>query len=177
MSENRVDPTVAGLFLVGFITLFFGLLGINLYGDSTDSGLLLVAFDFIGVIGILMVMFSYMAGKAGNAYATALFAFIAVALFGVSYGAGAGDNAAIVFYALALFFVVFALVGAMIGAPKMLVILLLLVALLYLFVGFFFSGSSNVDVWALMFGIFGLLSFLLATYMAVGLGTQKLPVF
>jgi hypothetical protein len=171
MSETRVDPTVAGLFLVGFITLFFGLLGIDIF---TDAGTALkgVAASFIFVIGIIMVVFALMASKAGNAFATALFAFVAVALFGVIFGI---DGFPVVFYAIAFFFVVFAIVAFLIGAPKLLAVLLFLVALLYFFVGLW-VGYGDAP-YAAAFGLFGILSFLVATYMAVGLGTQKLPVF
>jgi hypothetical protein len=171
MSETRVDPTVAGLFLVGFITLFFGLLGIELFQDGT-SKLAGVAADFICIIGIIMVVFAFMAGKSGNAFATALFAFVAVALFGVTYGL---PDFPVVFYAIALFFVVFAITGFLVDAPKLLVVLLFLVALLYFFVGLWFGYDEAP--YAAAFGLFGILSFLVATYLAIGLGTQKLPVF
>ncbi|MDR0778521.1 MAG: hypothetical protein LBE48_03675 [Methanomassiliicoccaceae archaeon] len=175
MSETRVDPTVTGLFLVGFITLFFGLLGIDLFQDAANNGLVDVAGNFIGVIGIIMVVLAYMAGKSGNAFATALFAFVAVALFGVRYGIGETVAFPVVFYAIAFFFVIFAIVAFLVGAPKLVVILLFLVALLYFFVGLWFGYEESS--YAAAFGVFGILSFLVATYSAVGLGTQKLPVF
>ena len=171
MSENRVDPTVAGLYLVGFITLFFGLLGVQMY--NADFALMGVAQVFSLLIGFVMLIFAYMAGKAGNGFAVALFAFIAVALFAVLVGLNPGTP--IVFYAVVIFFLVFAIVGFIIGAPKLLSLLLLLVALLYLFVGFYVNEAN--EIFAIAFGLFGLLSFIIATYLAVALGTQKLPVF
>lgn len=181
--SQKVDPTVAGLFLVGFITLFFGLLGMQIF-QTGDMSLLGVAGKFICVIGAIIIMFAYMAGKAGNAYATALFAFVAVSLFGVGFGlsveaAGDGWNVLyafpIVFYAIAIFYVVFAFVGFAIGAPKLMGLLLLFVAGLYFFVGLAI-GPGDAP-YSFMFGCFGLLSSIVATYMAIGLGTQKLPVF
>jgi hypothetical protein len=176
MSETRVDPTVAGLFLVGFITLFFGLLGIDLFQDADSTGLVGIAGSFIGVIGIIMVVLAFMAGKSGNAFATALFAFVSVALFGVRYGVGdLVTTFPVVFYAIAFFFVIFAIVAFLVDAPRLIVILLFLVALLYFFVGLWFGYGE--EVYAATFGVFGILAFLTATYSAVGLGTQKLPVF
>ncbi|MDR2866460.1 MAG: hypothetical protein LBV13_03540 [Methanomassiliicoccaceae archaeon] len=176
---KTIDPTSAGLFLVGFITLLFGLLGFNLFSDPSDVGLLSAIFDFIFVIGILMVIIAWMAGRAGNAYATALFAFIAVAIFGASFGATAGLEgdavAPTIFYALALFFIVFLFVAAMLGTPKLLIVLLFFVALLYLFVGVYFGEGDKPFAGAV--GVFGLLSFFTATYFAAALSTQKLPVF
>jgi hypothetical protein len=186
--SQKVDPTVPGLFLVGFITLLFGLLGIQIFMDG-DDGLLAVAGNFISVIGLIMILFAYMAGKAGNAYATALFAFVAVALFGVGFGYlpvdivdSAGNvitdaySFPVVFYAIAVFFVIFALVGFVIGAPKLMGLLLLFVAGLYFFVGLTIGNPGDAP-YSLMFGVFGIISFIVSTYMAVGLGTQKLPVF
>jgi hypothetical protein len=187
--SQKVDPTVAGLFLVGFITLFFGLLGIQIF-QSGDMELFGVALKFIGIIGLLMVLFAFMAGKAGNAYATALFAFVAVALFGVGFGFNPSETVTVVgekvvtvaaysfpvvFYAIAVFFFLFAVVGFAIGAPKLMGLLLLFVAGLYLFVGLAI-GPGDAP-YSFMFGAFGLLSSFVATYMAIGLGTQKLPVF
>ncbi|MCL2786328.1 MAG: hypothetical protein FWD81_03815 [Methanomassiliicoccaceae archaeon] len=171
MSENRVDPTVAGLYLVGFITLFFGLLGVQLYGGNDE--LLAVATAFAPMIGIVMLVFAYMAGKAGNGFATALFAFIAIALFAVGVGL---LLSAIVFYAAAVFFLIFAIVAFIIGAPKLMALLLILTALLYLFVGFFVGSADEQPIFAAAFGLFGLLAFIVSTYMAVALGTQKMPV-
>jgi len=174
MSETRVDPTVAGLFLIGFITLFFGLLGLEIFGAGPDvTKILGVAGDFIYYIGFILIIFAYMAGKVGNAFATALFAFVAVALFGV--GIGLINTYPTVFYAIAFFFLIFAIVSLVIGAPKLLGILLFLVCLLYLFVGF---QQATLDApYAIAFSFFGFLSFIVATYMAVALATQKMPVF
>jgi hypothetical protein len=192
MAETRVDPTVAGLFLIGLVTLFFGLLGVELFSNSlSDDAVMIlgVAGKFIGIIGIILVIFAFMAGKVGNAYATALFAFIAVALFGVGIGLVVEPVAAtatapavysvaaypMLFYAVAFFFLIFALVGFLIGAPKMLGILLLVVGLLYLFVGFYLATLDAP--YAIVFAFFGFVAFLLSTYMAFALATQKAPVF
>jgi hypothetical protein len=182
MSETRVDPTVAGLFLIGLVTLFFGLLGLEMFGAGASeeaATIFRIAGSLIGIVGFILIIFAYMAGKVGNAFATALFAFVAVALFAVGYGItdfGTADMVVFptLFYAIAFFFLIFAIVALLIGAPKLLAVLLFLVCLLYLFVGFF---VATLDApYAIAFGFFGFLSFIVATYMAVALATQKMPV-
>ena len=176
MSENRVDPTVAGLFLIGFVMLVFGIAGIQLFNSGWPD-LLVAAFDFIIPVAFIILIFAYMAGKAGNAFAVALFSFIAVSLFGAGYMLG---TEVMLFAIVAFFFIIYAIVALLIGAPKLLVILLFLVALLFLFLGFAFAiekGAGDPSAYCLVFGFFGILAFLVATYMAVALATQKAPVF
>jgi len=173
MSENRIDPTVAGLFLVAFIALVFGFLGIELY-QGLSWGLAGVAATLAGFIGILFVVLTVSAIRAGNAFATALFAVVAVALvmvpicFGVSFFA---------FILVAIFLLVFALIAFLIGTPKLLVIILAFVALLYLFVGLCINDGIVDSIFALLFGIFGILAGAVALYLAVALSTEKFPVF
>jgi len=178
MSENRVDPTVAGLYLVGFVTLFFGLLGILTFlgsADATFAGD--AAVELLFPVGAVMIVLAYMAGKAGNAFATALFAFIGVAFLAINAGAFVGSS--IGAYAAAIFFIIFAIVAFIIGAPKLLAILLLLVALFFLFFGFAGAATSvdAAEVYAAAYGLFSFVAFIVATYLAVALGTQKMPVF
>ncbi|MCL2712433.1 MAG: hypothetical protein FWD37_04070 [Methanomassiliicoccaceae archaeon] len=177
MSENRVDPTVAGLFLVAFITLVFGLLGLDLFQNFDVPGYvsdyLLFAGGIIPTISLVLLVFAYMAGKVGNAFAVALFAFVAVALFAVTIAVAGGAGTP--FVALAFFFLLFTLVAFFIGAPKLLVLMLLFVTFLFLFVGLFFIEGEKA--YAIAFGLFGILSFLAAGYLALALSTQKFPVF
>ena len=177
MSETRVDPTVAGLFLVGFITLVFGIAGIQMFNDGFGSSDILAAAGFLIVpVSVVILIFAYMAGKAGNAFAVALFAYIAVTLFGAAKFLG---DEPMLFYIVAFFYVIFAVVAFLIGAPKLLGILLILVALIFLFMGFAFAvsgGGGDTEGYCVAFGLFGILSFLVATYMAIALATQKFPV-
>jgi hypothetical protein len=178
MSENRVDPTVAGLFLVGFITLFLGIVGIQAYNGSTFTfDTLDAALYFLGALSLVMLMFAYMAGKAGNAFATALFAFIAVSFFGAIAGTGLPETYGLICYICALFYLIFAIVAFVIGAPKLLAILLIIVALLFFFIGLYIGGGMAEDPYAIAFGIFGIVAFFVSTYLAFALATQKAPVF
>ncbi|MCL1904700.1 MAG: hypothetical protein FWG19_01070, partial [Methanomassiliicoccaceae archaeon] len=113
MSENRVDPTVAALFLVGFITFVFGFIGIAAYngdysgifaGFTPDLGIALAA-----VVGVVFVVLTVGAAKVGNAFATALFAFIAVGLMATSVALTEGSPLAIIL--IGLFFLIFAFVA------------------------------------------------------------------
>jgi hypothetical protein len=191
MAENRIDPTVAGLFLVAFIALVFGFLGFQIFlgfGFETvgeeiitvfdvDWGLDAVAAPLAAAIGIVFLVLTVSAIRVGNAFAAALFAFVAIALTAVQYGF---EVSSFMFYILAIVFIVFALVAFIVGAPKMLAIMLIFVGLLYMFVGVFsidgFAGES-AETFGLLFGIFGILAGLVAMYLAFALSTQKLQIF
>jgi len=183
MAENRVDPTVAGLFLVGFITLVFGLIGILLYGKVDGAGALAGTVSGEGgslavIVGVVFIVFTVSAIRCGNAFAAALFGFVAVALFGATVGLNAGSM--YLFVVFAIVFILFALVAFLIGAPKLLAILLFFVALLYLFVGLWVNAIADDgmnNVFGVLFGLFGILAAAVALYMAFALSTQKLPVF
>ncbi|MCL2786327.1 MAG: hypothetical protein FWD81_03810 [Methanomassiliicoccaceae archaeon] len=172
MSENRIDPTVAGLFLTAFIALIFGFLGIEAF-SSLDWGLMAPALGLAPVIGIAFIVLTVSAIRSGNAFATSLFAFVAIALIMVPICLMTSWFA---FVIAAIFFIVFALIAFLVGAPKLLAIMLFFIALLYLFVGLSVSPST-VDAFSLLYGIFGLLGGVLALYLAFALSTEKLPVF
>jgi len=175
MAENRIDPTVPGLFLVAFIMLVFGVLGVFIYGKNAEAGnMKMAALLFASIIGLFFIVLTVSAIRVGNAFASSLFAFIAVALFGATYGVSAGAYVFVIL--IAIFFIVFAIIALLIGAPKLLMILLFGVALVYLFVGLYLNATDGAT-FALLFGIFGILSFLVALYMSFALSTQKLPMF
>jgi hypothetical protein len=171
---------VAGLFLVGFITLVFGFIGI-LWGIEDDTAMSLIASgtELSLAIGIIFLVLTVSAIKIGNAFAAALFGFIAASLVATSYALVA--QAPTMMFIIAFIYLIFAIIAFMIGAPKLLAILLIVVALLYLFVGLFigdvfYAGEDGIT-FAYIFGVVGVLAGVLATYMALALSTQKLPVF
>jgi len=175
MAENRIDPTVPGLFLVAFIMLIFGVLGVLIYGENAEAGALLTAAQaFSGIIGIMFLVLTVSAIRVGNAFASSLFAFLVVALLVAAVCVPGGSYFVVLF--VAIFFIVFALIALLIGAPKLLMILLFGAALVYLFVALFMNATDGAT-FALLFGIFGILSSLVALYMSFALSTQKLPVF
>ncbi|MDR0334546.1 MAG: hypothetical protein LBH69_01505 [Methanomassiliicoccaceae archaeon] len=155
------------------ITLVFGLLGIEFY-QGLDWGMGIVAAPLAAIIGVVFVILTISALRFGNAFAASLFGFIAISLLIVPIAFGFSFMA---FVIMAIFYLVFMIIAFLIGAPKLLGILLLLVALLYLFVGLFINDGLGDSVFGILFGIFGVLSFLVALYMAFALSTQKLPVF
>jgi hypothetical protein len=172
MSENRVDPTVAGLFLVTFITLVFGFLGFELY-SNLDFGLEATAGPLAAIVGMMILVLMVSAIRCGNAFAAALYGFVALSLFLPVMGFG---EAPMLFYIAAILYIVFAVVAFLVGAPKLLMFILIFVGVLYLFVGVF-SSAANSDVIPLLFGICGVLAGVLSLYLAFALSTQKLPVF
>ena len=175
MSENRVDPTVAALFLVGFITMVFGLIGLASNGEWADAFALgQTGGDCALAVGVIFIVLTVMAAKSNNAFATALFAFIALGLASTSYALGYESEIAIIL--IGVFFLIFAIVAFIVGAPKLLFLQLVFVFLLYLFVGLSLGGGDSVDTYQLLFGIFGVLAGIVATYLGFALATEKLPV-
>jgi hypothetical protein len=176
MAENKVDPTVAGLFLVGFATLLFGIIGILIFQNNADHATYLGAtLSFMKVFALIFVLFAYMASKVGNAFVVALFAFIAVSFFAVTLAFQTGLDFYQGLYIAALFYLIFTLVAFLIGAPKLVALLLLVVTFLFFFVGLFMAMGDLP--YAAAFGIFGIVAFIISTYTAFALSTQKLPVF
>ena len=187
MSENnRVDPTVTSLFLVGFVTLLVGISGLLAYNahSSVEAGVtfgtaLGGAAHVISGLAIVMLVLAYMAARCGNAFAVALFSYIAISFYLTAWSGASGDGAQILFAIVGVFYAVFALVALLIKAPKLLVVLLVLVAIMYIFFGLFAQASAGTDTFknmGLLYGVFALLSSIVATYMAIGLATEKLPV-
>jgi len=179
MAENRVDPTVAGLFLIGFITLLFGIIGMQLYLDIAaiqTEPLFKATLAFVGMVGFILLIFAYMASKAGNGFAVALFAFVVVSFFAVPL---ALDPAGIGFYQglyiVAIFYLVFTILTLLIGGPKILALMLLVVAFLFFFVGMYLNFDKE-PMYAMMFGIMGLTAAALAMYLGLAFATQRLPV-
>ena len=179
MSENRVDPTVAALFLVGFITMVFGLIGIaaNGEGDGIFSNLTKTGGLLATAIGVIFIVLTVMAAKSNNAFATALFAFIAAGLLATETGLTTQSPLLIIF--IGIFFLIFAIVAFIVGAPKLLFLQLVFVFFLYLFVGLWLNatvGGDDGNTYALLFGVFGILAGIVATYLGFALATEKLPV-
>jgi hypothetical protein len=136
-------------------------------------GLAATAAPLAAFVGILIAVLMVSAIRCGNAFAAALYGFVSLTLVVPTVAFGVSP---MTFYICAILYIVFAIVALMVGAPKLLVIILFLVALLYLFVGIFSSESSSDSI-ALIFGVFGVLAGLVSMYLAFALSTQKLPVF
>jgi hypothetical protein len=184
MSENRVDPTVAGLFLVAFITLVFGFFGLEVFMQPADPMLGDAAAGIALFVGIMFVVLMVSAIRCGNAFAAALFGFVAISLVVPLIGTGGssiftGDFAPFLFFVAAILYVVFAIVALFVGAPKLLVFILVFVALLYLFVGLVVNAATAADaeIFGLLAGVFGLLAGVISMYLGFALATQKAPVF
>ncbi|MCL2608176.1 MAG: hypothetical protein FWD92_06465 [Methanomassiliicoccaceae archaeon] len=146
--------------------------------NTASVGLLEFALFIVMPLAVIFLVLMYMASKVGNAYATALFAFVVAALIAVQSAVGGVEGSSFALYVIAIFFILFALVAFFIGAPKLLSIQLFFTALLYLFVGLFLAADDGKTM-ALIFGVFGVLASAVATYMALALAQEKvkLPMF
>jgi len=161
------------------------------YSDAASAqtaGISFFAVQIVLPLAIAFLVLMYMAAKVGNAFATALFAFVVIALIAVQPAVGGiaigidatGVISSMALYVIAIFFILFALVAFFIGAPKLLSLQLFFTALLYLFVGLLLAADNMADsIMALFVGIFGVLASAVATYMALALAQEKvkLPMF
>jgi len=152
--------------MVAFITSSFGLLGLETY-TGEDMGMK-TAPTLALIVGILIAILMVSAIRYGDAFVAPLMGFVAISLIVVPY---AGSGAMII---LAVIYFAFALAGLAVKLPKMMVLLLIIVGLLYLVVGV--GGLADGDIFFLLQGILGLSAGTLALYLSMALSTQKLPV-
>lgn len=191
MADNeRVDTTWVGLILIGFVLFLFGFLGLelgNVFGEGIKWPLDVGVFAYLcGAIGLILLILAVLGYRVGNPIAAGVFAFVAVFLvffyFDQVHGEAPSTNW-ILYIGVALFFLVFAVYAFLVNAPKLLVLLLALVALAVLFFGlaFYMAADANVDTMktmAIIGGVFSFLGFLNATYLGLAFAVPggKIPM-
>lgn len=193
MSETRIDPTAMGLLFIGFITLVIGLYGIDQYiGGSTaypmiESGAFAVAL-FGGLALALIAVFAY---KANSNFGASLFGWISLSLLLVAAKSGAFApmfdftiDGWFLWVVIAIFYLIFAIWAFLAGTPKLLLGILVITAMVFLFLGLAFNPdiADSAKTMFLIMGIFGILDFLLATYLGLALTEEcakcgKLKIF
>ena len=176
MAENRVDPTITGIFLIAFITLAVGLVGLLAAMENAAGfdGFLALNDTLVNYCALAFLLLAIVAAYVGNSFSTALFAIVGISMY-------AADDFILCIIS-AVLFIVFGLVSLLNGSPKLLFIILLFVALMYFILGIFANSVTGelADgdlVYGWLFGIFGLLAGVMSIYLGLALTTQKLPVF
>jgi hypothetical protein len=193
-----------GLLFIGFITLVVGLFGIDVYSGglpgaltSSDSYIGAGVFAVALLGGIALAIIALFAYKANSNFGASLFGWIALSLLLVAGfgGAFAGlftlnfgllvYNSWILWVIIAVFYFVFTIWAYLAGSPKLLLGILVITALVFLFLGLGLNPNNTADTTETMFlimGIFGILDFLLATYLGLALTEEcakcgKLKIF
>jgi len=189
-NDVRVDTTFVGLFLIGFVLLMFGVLGLqlgNVFGDvPKDMPIDTHVFaHVVGIIGVIIVLLAIFAYRTGAAVAAGVFAFVG-AFFIIYYMDNdfclvAGNSNWFLYIAIAIFFLIYAFYSFMQKAPKFLTILLVIVTFVVFFFGLALAFSpagpcANVDAFkglAITTGIFAFIGFVVATYLGLAFANPK----
>ncbi len=179
MSEDvHIDPTAVGLLLIGFILFVVGIFGLQTGGVLKDyitgDDLMMLC----AIIGIMLVIVSFFAYKAGSLFGTGVFMWVAIALLTIKF-AGI-DGSWFLYVIIAIFFFVFTTWAFLAGSPKILVGVLACAGLAFLFLGIGLMSDLSGDTAKIMFdltGVFALIGFVLATYLGFALtGVKELKV-
>lgn len=196
--DGRVDMTFVGLLLIGFVLLILGITGLQeggLFGDirgPTKYTDLPIDFDVlaqillaVGIILLLLTIFEY---RVGNKYSAALFVFFGCMFIFYYFSEYSGvtdylycNSNWFTFIALAIFSLLGAIYLTFSKAPKFVALLLLLFGLFLVFFSLtcfysVFGPSDNYDIYKAMgivYGIFALLGFIVATYLGLAYANPK----
>lgn len=188
MSDTRADTTSMGLFLISFIMLVFGIVGIFGFQESDMfAGLYGTTVPMMSIVGILFLFCGYSMYRKDNKFLMIIFGFLG--LFALAFSSlVSGDLMAAInkegaymfFIVVAIFLIIFALWALLGKAGFMLTILLIAAALVFLFYALVINAMVGLDdpkTYALLMGIFGIIAFVISIYMALADVTDlNLPV-
>ena len=171
-----------GLLFIGFITLVVGLFGIDQYnalGGSTADPMIASGVFAVALFGgLALVLIAFYAYKAGSNFGASLFGWIALSLLFVAAFGGAFTglfsftlDGWFLWVVIAIFYLIFAIWAFLAGTPKMLLAILVITAMVFLFLGLALNADTadSMKTMFLIMGIFGILDFLLATYLGLAL--------
>lgn len=169
-----------GLLFIGFITLVIGLFAFDQYNGSTADPMIAGGVFAVALLGGLAVaLIAIFAYKANSNFGASLFGWIAVSLLLVAAFGGAFtglfnldlSDSWFLWIVIAIFYLVFTVWAFLAGTPKMLLGILVITALVFLFLGLALNAETadSAKTMFLIMGIFGILDFLLATYLGLAL--------
>lgn len=170
---EHIDATGLGLLLVAAVSLPLALSNLILDGDVSKYP----AGDVATLLGALIILTGIAAYMANNTFAMTVLVLVGIAVL----FSGTGDLGvwgAIVFGIIFLFFIYWAY---SINAAKLLVILLVTTALIFLLVGVIgiatVNGSSTSGL-STVLGVVALLNFIFTFWLGAGMVTEgKIPYF
>lgn len=171
-----------GLLFIGFITLVVGLFGIDQYnalGGSTADPMIASGVFAVALIGgLALALIAFYAYKANSNFGASLFGWIALSLlFVAAFGGAFGGlfnftlDGWFLWVVIAIFYLIFAIWAFLAGTPKLLLAILVITAMVFLFLGLAINADTtdSMKTMFLIMGIFGILDFLLATYLGLAL--------
>lgn len=182
-----------GLLFIGFITLVVGLFGLDM---NNTSGTDMIGNGVFGVAllgGFALAVVAIYAYKAGSNFGASVFGWVSLSLLLVAALGGAFDATFdislgaswVLWIVIAVFYFVFAIWSLLAGTPKLLLGVLVVTALVFLFLALALNPDNTADTERTMYlamGIFGIIDFVLATYLGLALTEEcakcgKLKVF
>lgn len=177
-----------GLYLISFIMLVFGIIGI--YGFMADGGANADALEIfetlggasvmmMGLAAIVFLFLGYACYKNGSKFVMII--FLSLAFFSGLYSAAAGNadepGMYLMFVVVAIFLIIYGLVALLSKSGYMLTLLLIFAGLVFLFFGLA-NNATDGTTYLLILGIFALLSFILALWLALAdTAGVDIPVF
>ncbi|NLL95304.1 MAG: hypothetical protein GX224_06095 [Thermoplasmatales archaeon] len=186
-----------GLLIIGFVMLVVGLFGVDFY--MNEGVVEYLTFESVFAVallgGLVLAIASIYAYKANSNFGTCTFGWVAFSLFILAAAGGAFGGlfdigfdpagAWTIWIIITIFYFVFVIWAFLAGAPKLLVAVLAVAALVFLFLGLAMNNgpvAEDMKNMLLAMGIFGIIDFVLATYLGLALTEEvsklgKLKVF
>ena len=183
MSETKADTTSMGLFLISFLMLVLTIVGFFGFTENKDFMGVYVASTMVAwilTIGFLFITFTMW--KAGSKFLMIIFGLLTVFIYayGVVGLAEGGASTQFFFIAIAIMMIILGLIALLNKAGFMLTLLLICAGLVFLFYGLLagaFVGGDEIKNFALLIGVFALISFVISIWMALAMETDLgLPV-
>lgn len=170
MSDTRADTTSMGLFLISFIMLVFGLIGIFGFldmGGTNFLGLSNAALVASLGVGVLFLFCGWSAWKSDNKFLMIIFAFLALFMITFRGMSAIGGDGYLIFVIEAIFLIIFTLWALLAKSGYMLTLILLTAALTFLFYGLALNAGADGEPYFLIMGLCALVAFFFSTYMAL----------
>lgn len=170
--EVRLDPTAFGLFIVAACMLPLAVA--NLWNDAraaADIGSIFYA------AGLLLVLITVWCWKCKANFGFCVFGLVALGVFLTGFCARHGDDLGVFFnIGLAIMFAIFTGLSVMIKTPKLLTVIILMTALIFLFVGI--SGLTDASWVPKVCGVWCIINFISCIALGFGLVSDgKFPYF
>ncbi|MDR0523715.1 MAG: hypothetical protein LBG62_04785 [Candidatus Methanoplasma sp.] len=166
--QKCLDPTSLGLFMVAVVSLPLAVL--MLWNDPV-LGVVPTA-NFFKLLGIMIIGVALLAYRSDSNFGFVVFALVGAAVAMTGYGMGPLEN-----ITFAIVFILAIIWSLLAKTPKVLSLILVTTALIFLTVGLSDPSIIGGDYWHWIIGIVALFNFLFNIYLAYALALEnKLPI-
>lgn len=170
--NQRIDPTAFGLFFVAVVSLPIAISCFLNYMGNEDT----VAKDLGGLLKVCS--FFIAAAALGSYLSNSNFGFIVFGLVAAGvYFAGAYGGDLWINVTLGILYLVTLVWSFRLGNLKLLTMILLTTALIFIFGGVAVHDGDSDSIWMLLKGIAAIANFGLTLYLAYALVDEKVPSF